>query len=146
MRRSWITSFVVALLVAGLSGCASVFVRAWTWNGAPSTGQKVKAFAFDVVTMPVQLPFWLAVGVGAGLDKLGHSIEDSSWRSKRSELHGKFSKDPAKMQNVAPEFCSKGLSLGLVYADEISTNIIARYCHQPLPTVRRHCSAFCVLV
>lgn len=146
MRRSWITSFVVALLVAGLSGCASVFVRAWTWNGAPSTGQKVKALAFDVVTMPVQLPFWLAVGVGAGLDKLGHSIEDSSWRSKRSELHGKFLKDPAKMQNVAPEVCSKGLSLGLVYADEISTNIIARYCHQPLPTVRRHCSAFCVLV
>ena len=37
---------------------------------------------------------------------------------RRNELHGKFLKDPAKMQNVAPEFCSKGLSLGLVYADE----------------------------
>ena len=117
MKLSWIGAFVVALLVAGLSGCASVFVRAWTWNGPPSTEQKVKALAFDVVTMPVQLPFWIAVGVGAGLDKLDRSIEDSSWQSKRNGLHRKFLKDSAKMQNVAPEFCSKGLPLGLVYAD-----------------------------
>jgi len=119
MKRSWIDAFVVVLLVAGLSGCASVFVRAWTWNGAPSTGQKVRALAFDVVTMPVQIPFWIAVGIGTGLDKLSYGIEDNSWRSKRNGLHGKFLKDPAKMQNVAPEFCSKGLSLGLVYADEV---------------------------
>lgn len=117
MKLSWIGAFVVALLVAGLSGCASVFVRAWTWNGPPSTEQKVKALAFDVVTMPVQLPFWIAVGVGAGLDKLDRSIEDSSWQFKRNGLHRKFLKDSAKMQNVAPEFCSKGLPLGLVYAD-----------------------------
>lgn len=117
MKLSWIGAFVVALLVAGLSGCASVFVRAWTWNGPPSTERKVKALAFDVVTMPVQLPFWIAVGVGAGLDKLDRSIEDSSWQSKRNGLHRKFLKDSAKMQNVAPEFCSKGLPLGLVYAD-----------------------------
>lgn len=51
MKRSWIGAFVVALLVAGLSGCASAFVRAWTWNGPPSTEQKVKALAFDVVTI-----------------------------------------------------------------------------------------------
>ena len=62
MKLSWIGAFVVALLVAGLSGCASVFVRVWTWNGPPSTEQKVKALAFDVVTMPVQLPACLVCG------------------------------------------------------------------------------------
>ena len=118
MKRLWIVVFAAAILAAGLSGCASVFVRAWAWNGPPSTGQKVKALAFDVVTIPVQIPFWIAVGIGTGLDKLSHGIEDHSWQSKRNGLHEKFLKDPAKMQDAAPEFCSKGLPLGLVYADE----------------------------
>lgn len=118
MRRSCIVIFAVALLAAGLGGCASIFVRAWTWNGSPSAGQKASALAFDVVTLPVQIPFWIAVGLGTGMDKLSHGIEDSSWQFKRNELHGKFLKDPAKMQDVVPEFCSKGMSLGLVYADE----------------------------
>lgn len=118
MKRSRIVAFIVAMLAVGFCGCASVFVRMWTWDGTPSTGQKVEAFAFDVVTMPVQLPFWIAVGVGSGLDKLNSSIEDRSWQSRRKELHGEFLKDPAKMQNAVPEFSPKGLPLGLVYADE----------------------------
>jgi len=78
MKLSRIGIVVVTMLAVGFCGCASVFVRAWTWNGPPSTEKKVKALAFDVVTMPVQLPFWIAVGVGAGLDKLGRSIGNPS--------------------------------------------------------------------
>ena len=118
MKHSSIGIIITALLPIGFGGCASVLVRFNTWNGTPSVGQKVGAAAFDVVTMPVQLPFWITVGVGAGLEKLDRSIEDSSWQSKRKDLHAKSMKDPAKMQDVAPEFRFKGMSLGMVYADE----------------------------
>ena len=111
--------FAVAALAIGFGGCASMLVSFNSaWHGAPSAGQMVGAVAFDAVTIPVQLPFWIALGVGSGLDKLDRGIEDRSWQSRRRELHDKFLKDPEKMQDAAPEFHSKGLPLGLVYADE----------------------------
>lgn len=109
----------VVLAVCGLGGCFSMLAGlSGINNGGPSTGDKVAGAALDVVTMPVQLPFWILVGIGAGLEKLDRSVEDSAWQSKRQSIHSLFAKDPAAIHSTAPEFTPKGPAMGLVYQDE----------------------------
>ena len=123
MKRYWIiVSAGMSILfgLASVSGCFSALSGlSGINNGGPSAGSKVGAAALDVVTLPVQLPLWLLVGIGAGIDNINHSVEDRSWEAKRNALHAQFVKDPVKMQNsISPEFQFKGLALGKVYADE----------------------------
>ena len=123
MKRYWIiVSAGMSILfgLASVSGCFSALSGlSGINNGGPSTGSKVGAAALDVVTLPVQLPLWLLVGIGAGIDNINHSVEDRSWEAERNALHAQFVKDPAKMQNaISPKFQFKGLALGEVYADE----------------------------
>ena len=123
MKRYWIIVSAWMSILFGLvsvSGCFSALSGlSGINNGGPSTGSKVGAAALDVVTLPVQLPLWLLVGIGAGIDNINHSVKDRSWESERNDLHAQFVKDPVKMQNsVFPAFQFKGLVLGKVYADE----------------------------
>ena len=123
MKRYWIIVSAVMSTLFGLvsvSGCFSALSGlSGINNGGPSTGTKMGAAALDVVTLPVQLPLWLLVGIGAGIDSLSHSAEDRSWEAERNALHAQFVKDPVKMQNAtSPKFQRKGLALGKVYADE----------------------------
>jgi len=123
MKRYWIIASAGMSILFGLasvSGCFSALSGlGGINNGGPSAGRKIGAATLDVVTLPVQLPLWLLVGIGAGIDSLDHSIEDNSWEAERNALHAQFVKDPAKMQNaISPKFQFKGLALGKVYADE----------------------------
>lgn len=109
----------IAILSVCSGGCFSCLLDFGSaWKGGSSAGDKVVAATFDVVTMPVQLPFWIVVGLGYGLSDISRNLEVSSWESKRKEMHAKFLKDPVKMQQVAPEFSHRGASFGLVYMDE----------------------------
>ena len=123
MKRYWIIVSAVMSTLFGLvsvSGCFSALSGlSGINNGGPSTGTKMGAAALDVVTLPVQLPLWLLVGIGAGIDSLSRSAEDRSWETERNALHAQFVKDPVKMQNAtSPKFQRKGLALGKVYRDE----------------------------
>ena len=123
MKRYWIIVSAWMSTLFGLvsvSGCFSALSGlSGINNGGPSTGTKMGAAALDVVTLPVQLPLWLLVGIGAGIDSLSRSAEDRSWETERNALHAQFVKDPVKMQNAtSPKFQRKGLALGKVYRDE----------------------------
>ena len=109
----------IALCVLPVVGCFTVVSEfAGGWDGEPSTGQKVEAAVLDVVTIPVQLPFWLAVGIGTGCDSLVRGVEERSWQSKRERAHAEFRANPVMMQNASPQFSWRGTTLGEVYADE----------------------------
>lgn len=121
LKRCLLFCFVLGVVLAacGLGGCFSILAGlSGINNGGPSTGDKVAGAALDIVTMPVQLPFWILVGIGAGLEKLDRSVEDCAWQSKRQAIHSLFAKDPAAIHSTAPEFTSKGPAMGLVYQDE----------------------------
>ncbi len=145
MKCSWIGIFVMLSMMT--VGCASAFVRLNTWNGPPSTEQKVHAAVFDVVTMPVQLPFWIVVGMGSGAERLSNGVKDHSWRIKRNRLYEKFRKDPGKMQEIfTPECTYNGLALGMVYADQsipLSEEFLVAQVMQYFSSVRFMASANC---
>jgi len=83
-------SAVLALLVLALSGCFSAMSKqAGAWSG--DTSVPPGAVALDVVTAPIQAPFWIIAGVGyaANGDKpeararfQKSFIEDSNYRQQ----------------------------------------------------------------
>jgi len=125
MKHRWIivcisVSMHLGLLFVRGFGCFSRLSNlSGTNNCGLSTGTKIAVIALDVVTMPLQLPLWLIVGIGVGINNLNHFIENRSWEAERNALYAQFVKDSVKMQDaISPKFQFKGLLLGKVYADE----------------------------
>ena len=119
MKNVFLRFVVAGVLSVGICGCLSIGLASNSaWTGGPTNAAAATALVADVVTLPVQLPYWILVGLDDGFTSLNRYLDDRSWESKRRRLHAKFRKDPVKMEATEPEFGWRGASLGMVYADE----------------------------
>ena len=58
--------YFLLLIPLFTSGCFSMMTDGNGWEGRPTTGERVQAAAMDVVTLPIQAPFLLAMGADTG--------------------------------------------------------------------------------
>lgn len=112
-----IISMLATSVLFGSGGCFSM-LQDIGGKGGPSTSDKIAAATMDFVTMPIQLPFWLAIGIAATLDGISNVAADSEWELKRNRQHTRFRENPEAMQSLeGPALDSKGLVNGKVYVD-----------------------------
>lgn len=117
IKRIFVAFGLVSLLLAA-SGCFSVLSRI---GGSPSTSGAIVAGTLDVVTAPIQLPFWIVLAADQGIGCANRAMSEAAFARDRKKALNEVRANPALLETSPIEYRCEGTRYGLAYADPTVT-------------------------
>jgi len=121
MRKIVLLMGFLTLFLAMVTGCFGYVTHKgglnWNYAHEPTVTHRMVAATMDVVTMPVQAPFFAICGLGLGLEALDKKLQALEHASEREEALQEARSQPKLLESAQARYSCEGTRLGATYHD-----------------------------